>query len=59
MDCKDTYFFDYNDFNKIFFEKTQKKLSKQVTKKYFLQYIQERIFIIFVGLKKQVLWQVD
>lgn len=48
MDCKDTYFFDYNDFNKIFFEKTQKKLSKQVTKKYFLQYIYKKEFLLFL-----------
>jgi hypothetical protein len=48
MDCKDTYFFDYNDFNKIFFEETQKKLSKQVTKKYFLQYIYKKEFLLFL-----------
>ncbi len=42
MDCKDTYFFDYNDFNKIFFKKSQKNLSKQVTKKCFLQYIYKK-----------------
>lgn len=48
MDCKDTYFFDYNDFNKNFFKKTRKNLSKQVTKKYFLQYIYKKDLLFFL-----------